>query len=260
MSAHFSGQESPAASVHLLWTGGWDSTFRLIQLLSDTQAKILPIYVIDTDRRSTLMEIKTMGLLRGRLEASFPSSSYRLLPHLYFSRQDIPVDQNITQKYTNLREKAVLGIQYEWLARLAKAKKISPLELSVHVDDKAHRFLKDYTVRKHEDEIGDYYALDSGRLRPDQSDLALFSYFRFPILEWSKKQMRQFAADRGVLDIMLSTWFCFTPIRNRPCGVCNPCRYSLAEGMNERFSRAARIRNGAISLVPALRRIWMRLL
>jgi len=41
--------------VNLLWTGGWDSTFRLLQLILDTRATIQPVYVIDTARRSSLI-------------------------------------------------------------------------------------------------------------------------------------------------------------------------------------------------------------
>src|SRR5207248_10175233 len=133
------------------------------QLLSATQVNITPIYVIDTDRKSTLIEIKTMTLLRRMLEVQFPSAKDRILPHTYFSKDDIPIDHEITQGYRNLRERAVFGIQYDWLARLAKANQISPLELTIHVDDKAHRFIKDHTVKKRDDQIGEYYEFASGR-------------------------------------------------------------------------------------------------
>jgi hypothetical protein len=260
MSAEEAVNQSTIEVVHLLWTGGWDSTFRLIQLLVATDVNIAPIYVIDPDRKSSLLEIKTMAVLRRMLQASFPSAQHRILPHRYFSKEDIPPDPEITKRYRKLRERAVLGNQYDWLARLAKSNQIPALELSVHVDDKAHGFIKDHTIKKRDDQIGDYYELASEQVLSPESDLALFSYFRFPILDWSKIEMRDYASKKNVLDIMMNTWFCFTPIRNRPCGVCSPCRYALAEGMKERFSGTAHIRNRAVKIVPSLRRIWMRLL
>src|SRR6266478_4434050 len=237
-------------AVHLLWTGGWDSTFRLIQLLLTTQANVVPIYVIDPDRKSSLLEIKTMAMLRRMLQDSFPSAQHRILPHRYFSKDDIPPDPELSERYRTLKERAVLGNQYDWLARLAKANQLSALELSIHVDDKAHGFIKDHTTKKSDPQIGEYYELDSTQISPEESDLVLFSYFRFPILDWSKIQMRDYARNKNVLNIMMNTWFCFTPIRDRPCGVCSPCRYSIEEGMVERFSGAALIRNRAFKIVP----------
>jgi hypothetical protein len=32
-------------------------------------------------------------------------------------------------------------------------------------------------------------------------------------------------------DVVLSTWFCHSPILGQPCGRCNPCKDALAEGL-----------------------------
>ena len=43
----------------ILWTGGWDSTFRVIEL-SRKNVVIQPIYVLDSGRKSTDYELKAI--------------------------------------------------------------------------------------------------------------------------------------------------------------------------------------------------------
>ena len=50
--------------INLLWTSGWDSTFRLLQLVVEQKVSVQPIYIIDTGRASTLTEIKSMDIIK----------------------------------------------------------------------------------------------------------------------------------------------------------------------------------------------------
>ena len=43
----------------------------------------------------------------------------------------------------------------------------------------------------------------------------------------------------GVLDLMHLTWFCHTPVRQKPCGRCPPCIQAIEEGMRDRVSLRA---------------------
>lgn len=45
----------------ILWTGGWDSTYQLARSLIMNKSRMQPYYVIDEDRPSTGIELKTMG-------------------------------------------------------------------------------------------------------------------------------------------------------------------------------------------------------
>ena len=47
------------AKAHLFWTGGWDSTFRLLQLLLEENKIVQTHYVIRSEQ-STGQEIDTM--------------------------------------------------------------------------------------------------------------------------------------------------------------------------------------------------------
>ena len=49
--------------VYVLWTGGWDSTFRILQLQkkkSEEKIIIQPIYVSDDSRKSEIKEIEAI--------------------------------------------------------------------------------------------------------------------------------------------------------------------------------------------------------
>lgn len=48
-------------SVNLFWTGGWHSTFRLIQLVLLHQKVVQPYYLIDHYKKSTLFKTCAMG-------------------------------------------------------------------------------------------------------------------------------------------------------------------------------------------------------
>ena len=53
--------------VTLLWSGGWDGTFRLLQL-AENDIQIQPIYVIDAERRSNDNEIEAMHKILKRIK------------------------------------------------------------------------------------------------------------------------------------------------------------------------------------------------
>lgn len=47
--------------------------------------------------------------------------------------------------------------------------------------------------------------------------------------------MLKIAEKHGFDDIMEETWFCHTPTKDgKPCGMCNPCKYTREEGLGRR--------------------------
>ena len=248
--------------VNLLWTGGWDSTFRLLQLVIEKEVTVRPIYIIHTDRASTSTEIQTIDKIKKLTHELFSQTVGRILPTSFFSFHDIKPYPEITEKFTSLRQKSHLGSQYDWLARFAKQHNVNDLELSIHLDDKAHAFIKD-VVEKGEDQNGETYHLAPGIESSDP--LSLFKPFKFPLLEWSKVMMKEYSHEKGTIDIMNNTWFCYKPQHGEPCGLCNPCKYSIEEGMKYRFPKKALWRyqvnrNPITSKVRFLRTVALQLL
>lgn len=248
--------------VKLLWTGGWDSTFRLLQLVVEKGATVLPIYIIHTARASTTTEIETIDKIRALTNKLFPQTTDRILPTLFFSFHDIKPYPEITEKFASLRRQSHLGSQYDWLARFAKQHHIDGMELSIHVDDKAFGFIKE-VVEKTEDLNGLNYKLVPGV--ESNNPLSLFQPYRFPLLEWSKVRMKEHALEIGTFEIMKLTWFCYKPINGEPCGLCNPCHYSINEGMEFRFPKKALLRHQVkyhpiSTKVPLFKSLALRLL
>jgi len=178
--------------------------------------------------------MRTQAAIRDALAVIDTSSAERLLPTKFVRIEDIPADAAITGQYRSLLSQRFLGNQYDWLARLAKSERLV-LELSIHRDDRAHEFLCD-----------DVSVTGDGVYRlveiPSDPALELFRRFRFPLFEMTKLDMEQAAKAGGFASIMEMTWFCYNPLPGgKPCGHCNPCKYTQSEGLGRRVPARARL-------------------
>lgn len=237
MGARLDPLPQTSAWVHVLWTGGWDSTFRLLQLALVRGRAVQPHYIVDTGRPSTLHELRAIHAIREGLRDLSPDAARRVAPTHVVSIHDIAPDPTVTARYARLRSRGPLGTQYDWLARFVRQYGVRDLELCIHVDDKAEAFVRPH-VALYESRDGDgWWALSPSVA--DDPDLALFESYRFPLLTMSKLEMREIARAQGLLPLMLQTWFCHSPIGDAACGRCNPCVYTVEEGMAERLPAAA---------------------
>jgi len=228
---------SERPKVNILWTGGWDSTFRVLQL-SGKDIIIQPYYLKDDERKSQQIELDTIKMLtREILSQKSTLCQIRNVRTLYLNDRDIPVDTEISEAYASLKNKCWFGGQYVWFARLAK--EIKNLELNVHTDDKALAAINAFgrVIEMDNEKIGPYYTLDT--LNSSKELSVLFGRFRFPLLRYTKLDMKKEAEEHGFIDIMNKTWFCHRPVNNEPCGSCNPCVYTIDEGLAYRLSKAA---------------------
>lgn len=220
--------------IRILWTGGWDSTFRVLYATLVEGKRVEPHYIIDTGRPSSLRELKAIADVKALLKGSHPDAYERIDSLEITSKDEIPEDAEITQAWIRLKQRSHLGGQYDWLARYAHSKSLTGLELSAHVDDKLYDFLQGHVERA---PSGGY------RIKTTvDSDERIFSRFEFPILNYSKTHMRDLAKAHGFLTILEKSWFCHEPRGGMPCGMCNPCAYTVEEGMGYRLPRDARFR------------------
>lgn len=221
--------------TNLLWTGGWDSTYRLLDLVLVQKKVVQPYYISSNERKSSQLEMQTMDKIRNFLYQKSSEAQQLLLPTIYKNAGDIQPNEAISRQFSGLKASKFLGTQYDFLARFADQSGIASLELSVHKDDHAQKFLQPYIVK----EKGVY------RLKDDHGypDLNLFKHFRFPILELTKRDMQTLAKKHGFLSMMNETVFCHTPLPNgKPCGYCNPCRYTMEEGLSRRVPLVPRLK------------------
>lgn len=236
-----------ARPIDLLWTSGWDSTFRLLAALYLEDVTIRPHYIADRARRSTDIELRTMDQIRVALAAARPGSERRVLPLKLVELSAIPPDPATATQFESLAARGPIGSQYEWIARYAIAEGLHELELSIHHDDRAKLYLEGKVERVGAEPFPSYRLAAAHR----GTDLALFERFRFPIFDLSKLDMREIARQHGFLDILELAWFCHKPLASgAPCGVCNPCKDAVKEGVGYRLPRGARVRQALHAVVP----------
>jgi len=224
-------------TVKLLWTGGWDSTFRLLTLISQPNCVVQPYYVIHRRRRSWSIELKTMQKIIEACREEPKKFPGVVLSPIIAEKDDIAPNPEITTRYERLLSKGHLGGQIEWLARYADEHQLNDLEIGIEGDEPDTRpgpfsthFLKYF-------EEGTSGSLSSMVLREDvPDDVLLFKCFSFPLINMSKKDMEKISRERGFQHIMEMTWFCFSPIESKwPCGMCVPCDLTIQQGLSYRI-------------------------
>ena len=244
-------------AVNLLWTSGWDSTYRLLELLLVHQRPVQTYYLFDRKRHSYQLEVKAMEKIQVLLLQKHPEAAQLLLPTIYREVSEIKPNARITQQYQDILKLMHIGSQYEWLARFADETSIDDMELCVHMQTPG--FFKTYLL-PHLLEIREAKEINYGlKHNPDNPYLCLFRYFRFPIQNSTKKDHHTKAVQYGFIDLMEHTWFCHYPVNNQPCGICTPCRVTIEHGMGRRIPISGKVRNFIqYQVKPPLRKLLGR--
>ena len=228
-------------TVEVLWTGGYDSSFRIAQL-SRRDVVIRPYYS-SGGRQSEARELEAIETISGMLRAN-PQTRCELLPLEYVPKSACKLDPEVSAAFHRLRQREVLGTQYERLG--AFALEHHGIEMSIHKHGRIVDLIDKYGafIRISDEAIGDYYVID-----PEKTDRDLTTVFgncHFPLVDYAKLDMKEEYARLGLNDVMAETWFCHTPIHGRPCGICTPCVCAIQEGMGARFTKTALIRYALI--------------
>ncbi len=214
--------------INLFWTGGWDSTFRLAYLLIVKKNSVLPHYIIDPHRKSSLNEFRAMGRIKKELIGRFPETTSLLKTTRLSLRSDIISNETITNTYKRLKKSVHLGKQYEWIPRYTDQHQIYDMELGLisrtHGEQSNLQDLMKPAIIGQDHDC----RLDVKNMN---KDLSLFQYFRFPLFYLTKKDMENLAIEYGFYDVMTHIWFCNRPKRGKyPCGRCAPCKIAKNSG------------------------------
>jgi hypothetical protein len=226
--------------VNLFWTGGWDSTFRLLQLLIQQSRKIQPYYIIDPDRLSTGAELNAMQNIKRHVFAQKPQTREYLLPTIFKELIDIPPNPELVAAYERIKKHSHIGIQYDWLARFCDEIGIKGIELCFIRGGSGSQILKPFLVRLDSDGEPIYTVSE---LFHGSDEYELFHFYRFPVITLTKLDEQNIARNEGFFDLLSLSWFCHKPLANlQPCGVCTPCRIAIEAGLGWRIPRWSHIR------------------
>jgi 7-cyano-7-deazaguanine synthase len=121
--------EGGKALVKVLWTGGFDSTYRIAEL-SRHDVIIQPYYLSDRKRRSENFELLAIRDITADIERN-PETMCRILPLIIKKVSELKPDKEIVEAYERLRSSLYIGPQYVWLAQFAKSN--TGLELCIEM-------------------------------------------------------------------------------------------------------------------------------
>lgn len=219
--------------INVLWTGGLDSTARIVEL-SRKNLTIQPYYVIDPTRKSSIYEKKAMTNIREYL-LNDTKTIAKIMPVKEIVFDDIDKDFEITSSWKILYKKYRVGSQYDYLARYAKQHGII-LEVGVEKGDgRAQTSIHmESKMIPYEDETGLNFKISKDVSSTDTWNL--YQYFTFPLWEKNKHAEVKMMNDLGCGDIVDMTWFCHSPLFGKPCGHCNPCKDARHYGFAWRLS------------------------
>ena len=224
--------------TNILWTGGWDSTFRMIQLAVDGKQNdiIQAIYVIGDKRKSEKREIQAMKEIISLLRSI---SCSQIKDVIIIDKAQIKENSKITSAYNYIKSLVPLGTQYEYLARLAVD--YPGIEIGIEKPNgefggcteainKTGGLLK---------KNGSYY-IDTQNSSEECN--ALFGNFSFPLTDLTEMDMVEWIKKNGLTDIMTHIWFCHNPIHGKPCGICRPCQQKMECNMEWLLPKEAHTR------------------
>ncbi|HEA52661.1 hypothetical protein LCGC14_0832060 [marine sediment metagenome] len=232
--------------VNILWTGGYDSSFRMVQL-SQKDVIIQPYYLSD-NRNSEKNELNAIEEITSDIEKN-PKTKCKILPIVIKNTSEVKPDNEITQSYLELKKSLPIGSQYEWLSRFAKEQNMEDLELSIEKPISGSGLVVNlfdkFNAKMNLETDGEisYYRLE--KKGSDQNLYRVFGKFHYPspLFDMYKTDMLGAYKKLGFENTIEKTWFCHTPIRNQPCGLCNPCESVIKEGLGFRLPILSRIRN-----------------
>ena len=214
--------------VDLFWTGGLDSTFRLIQLLKTTTHMVQPHYIVRHEA-STGVEIDTMIRIRRFTISKYPEVRSRFLPTIYYNEDCIPTYKEIDEEIEEIRKITKVNEQYQILSRYCRKFNIEKIEVCYEQD--LYPNPEDICVSK-------YFG-----------NSEVFKSFRNSLEKITKNGCYKIARTDSWDDILKMTSFCRRPrIRIHACGTCGPCVDVVRNGMGFRLSLWPRIK--AIMEIP----------
>ena len=223
--------------INLLFTGGWDSTFRLCQL-SFLDVEVQPVYVCikdHEDRTNYKKEIQAQDTILAMLRQKKETKA-KLLDPVRLSEEDLPKDSLFEAAFDKWAKTEKIPGQLRYLGRLPLL--YPDLEYCCegptlkrrqqgYKKGKTQVFLEENGFRFKIREDG-YADIDTSKADPDLK--RLWGGFSLPILGITETDMVPYIKKWGYEDVFKETWTCDFD-GDKACGVCHNCNTKWASGL-----------------------------
>ena len=195
----------------LLWSGGHNSTYRLLELLR-LGFTVQPIYLLlQETKKSTLLEMETHDKILKYINIYHSDLANKILPVKYINYKDINLNKEVNQY---CKQHPTLPLKYQSILNytLQHGKEI---ELSVDVDAPFNTLIEKDII---------LYSRDC-KISPDKKELSFLFNLRFPVIHTNKSNLWYYSYNYGFQDVLSLTTYCLSPLLhiNLPCGKCSGC-------------------------------------
>lgn len=215
-------------TIHIFWTGGLDSTFRVVELSRD-QCTIQPYYIMMEKRLSMHHELKAIETIT-RVLRKDKRTKARLLDPILIDEYDIPRDTETFDSWVSMMRGK--SWQYYLLAKYANQYHLE-MEMGIQFSPigSIAKFIDETLLIPHPDSNYDVQIIDKTRASKDT--LTVFGNFCFPksLYHKNKSEEIEILRQEGYGNIVKHVWFCFDPLWGYPCGHCTPCISFEEEGV-----------------------------
>lgn len=220
----------------LLWSSGWDSTFRLLQIILIEKETVQPIYIIDRNRKSLKVELDRIEKIKEKIKEVHYEAYQRILP-VWYVEEDLSINKEIAESSKYINSFIRLGSQYSWLAQFCHNHDLINVEISndknLNIDSLTYFLMTNY--------IETDYANAKNKETYNNIN-TVFKYFSFPVATLSKRDMLTIIKRNNWENVMYLTWFCHKPRKNKACGKCVPCINVIKKNMGFRIPAVNRMK------------------
>ena len=209
---------------YVFWTGGYDSTFRICELLIIYRLPVQPIYVsynLDSAKKSDKWvrknrdeEDEAMDKIKNKLFSRFPFTKSLLHKTIIINNDIKYPEYDYKFKKMNLWPKKRRIHQYGHLGKISFLlnKHVDCGVLGIHQNSNFVNFIEENLIKTNNN-----YILDINKSNP-------IYYMRFPLFNKTKKDLCDISKQYNFNDIIKISWSCWFPLNKTPCGKCPMCK------------------------------------
>lgn len=215
--------------INIFWTGGLDSTFRVLELSTMPDVEIQPYYLKLPIRKSTTLEISAIKNITSIIR-SLPNYNGHLLDVKPYELTDITYFNDIHKaREKQKKTEYSVGWQYCYCADLCRHFNIR-CEVCLENEPTCggHKaILHDSILNENEFD----YFIDKDK-SPHNNIYTIFENIDFPksVFHMNKNQEIEYINSIKP-EILNHLQICHRPRNGKPCGICAPCKQYIKLGL-----------------------------